>query len=158
MEMKNSSNRRKIAIVGFACILAATSFLFSCKKDNTGGMISQNKFDEVTKILDGIKLSGSITSSISENEAVLNYNNGSKYILIDEIPGSKININLSESSELITSKYGVIINDKSNGKILLLPNNDEESIQKFETVKLLLNNNYESSAIFGTVIINSEKS
>ena len=156
--MKNSSNRRKIAIVGFTCILAATSFLFSCKKDNTDGMISKNKFDEVTKILDGIKLSGSITSSISENEAVLNYNNGSKYILIDEIPGSKININLSESSELITSKYGVIINDKSNGKILLLPNNDEESIQKFETVKLLLNNNYESSAIFGTVIINSEKS
>ncbi|HEY4875703.1 MAG TPA: hypothetical protein VIH86_09045 [Puia sp.] len=157
--MKNSTRRRKIAIIGFACSLAATSFLFSCKKDNTSAMISQNKFDEAAKILDGTKLTGSMTSSISENELAINYNNGSQYILIDEIPGSgKININSNESSELIISKYGLIINDKSNGKILLLPNNDEESIQKFETVKLLLKNNYESSLIFGTTILNSENS
>jgi hypothetical protein len=159
MKMKNSTNRRKTAIIGFVCILAATSFLFSCKKDNTGVMISQNKFDEAAKILDGIKLSGSITSSIAANELAINYNNGSQYILIDEIPGSgKIKINSSESSELVTSKYGLIVNDKSSGKILLFSNNDEESIQKFEDVKLLFKNNYESSLIFGTVIINSEKS
>ena len=159
METRNSKSIRKLTLLGIVTVFLASGLFFACKKDVKEAVFLKNNLDEIAGTLNGNKISGSLAGSNDENLLVLNYNKGSQFILIDKLPGSQnINLNSIQSAELVTSRYGIVIKDVSNNKILLLVNNDEESIKKFETIKSLLADSYESSRVFGITIVNSERS
>ncbi len=158
MKIKNSNLLGRILFPGMITVLVAVMLLFSCKKGLVETVSVKNDMVEAAKVLDSKVLSGNVTIESNESELALNYNNGNKYILIEKIHGTKpIGINGIHSAEVITSKCGIILKDLSNNKILLLTNNDSESIKIFEKVKLLFDKNLETATVFGVTVVNAEK-
>ena len=144
---------------GFIILLAAGTIFFSCKKNADAIAPSNDNMDNIAKIIDGNALEGSIAKNSDENGMAIVFNRGSKYVLIEKIPGMPSgDVSSIQSAVLITSKYGVIVKDITNNKVWLLANNDEESLQKFELIKQQLHSSYVSITIFGTTIINAERS
>ncbi len=145
--------------VCLAILISATLF-FSCGKNAaTTAQAKQGSIDmgRVAVMVDGQAVEGCIaTNTDDENNLAIVFNKGNKYVLIQKIPGLPIeNADEIKSATLITSKYGVIIKDETTNKVWLFANNDEESLQKFESVKQQLGGSYVSITVFGTTVINS---
>ena len=159
METRNSKLFKGLTILGIVIIFLASGLFFSCKKIASVLTPSGDNMDEIAKILNGKRISGSLMSRNDENVWAINYNNGVQFFLIDKLPGAQnFNFNSTQSAQIIISIYGVLIKDVNNNKIFLFINNEKESLKKFEVIKSTLNTNYESTSIFGTTIVNSEKS
>ena len=157
MKRRNSKIAGQILLTGI--FMFTVSLLFSCKKNSITTTSPKNNMGEIAKSLDGDLLIGNISVESDNNEVALNINNGSMFILASEIPNSKmVNIPGMQSAEVITSKYGVILKDQSNDRLFFLVNNDPESIKKFENVQSSLTGSFQSDKIYGTTIVNSEKS
>jgi hypothetical protein len=149
---------RPVTLLDMAALFLVASLFVSCKKHVSQATYSKGNIDEIAKILNGKNVSGPLKGSSNENELVLNYNNGNQFILIEKLPGSQnMHINSTKFGEVITSNYGVVVKYVTNNTVLLLVNNDEESIKKFELIKSLLKENFESYIVFGTTIVNSEE-
>lgn len=158
MTTKNSKLPGSIIFPGMIMVLVSVMLLFSCKKGSVETVSVKNDMVEAAKVLDGTVLSGNVTTESNESEIALNYNNGSKFILIEKLQGTyPININSIQSAEVITSKYGIILKDLSNNKIFLLANNDSESLKMFEEVRSLFGRNLQNTTVFGVTIVNAEK-
>ena len=113
----------------------------------------------VSESLGGDLITGEVTVESDEDEIAINYNNGSKYILITKIPQTQIsNINDIQSASIITSKYGIVLKDLNTDKVFFFVTNDSESIDEFKTVQSNFKSSFQSDKIFGTTVINSEKS
>jgi hypothetical protein len=114
--------------------------------------------DQAAKILQGEKRSGSLIGAEDGDRLALSCNEGRQYILVDKIPGTQnIGVFSSTSAELITSEYGIVIKDLSNNKLVLLANNDAESIRRMEQARSIMNGEGVSlvfGTIFGTTIVN----
>ncbi len=140
-------------------LFVTATIFFSCKKESAAtGAPAQpvNNIDNITKLLNGSALTGSIVTDSDENNMVLTFNSGTKYVIIEKIPGMPVeNVNAIRSAVLITSKYGVIVKDTDNNKVWLLANNDEESLQKFEAIKQQLHCSFVCTTVFGVTIVNS---
>lgn len=159
--MENSISKFPAKITAFSVVVIflATGLLFACKKDAGETKTPGESMDEIALILDGKTLSGSVESISAGNELALNYDNGRQFILIAKMPGVlDVDANSSQSAELITSKYGVVIKDLNTKKIWLFANNDEESILKFEEIKSRLTGSYQSTVVFGTTIVQARRS
>ena len=155
MKKNNSTPPRKCLMV-IAAVVLFSSITFSCKKDASQATPLKNNIDEAAAILGGKKLSGNLTGSQSENGLALTINNGAPYILLEKIPGENLAaLPATASAEIITSDYGVVINDSIHNKTLLFANNDPESLAKMERVKSYLNNNSEISKVFGVTTVNA---
>ena len=142
--------------MAIAAVVLFSSITFSCKKDASQVTSSKTNIDEAVAILGGKKLSGKLTSSQNENGLALTLNNGAPYILLEKIPDADLAvIPAMGSAEIITSDYGVVVNDMTHNKTLLFANNDSESLAKMERVKSYLNNNSEISKVFGVTTINA---
>ena len=158
MTTKNSKLSGSMIFPGMITVLIAVMLLFSCKKGTVESVTVKDDMVEAAKVLDGMILSGNVTTESNESEIALNCNNGNKFILIEKIQGAEpISINSIQSAEVITSKYGVILKDLSNNKIFLLTNNDAESLKMFEEVKSLFGKNLQCATVFGVTIVNAEK-
>ena len=158
MTTKNSKLSGSIIFSGMITVLVAVMLLSSCKKGAVETVSVKSDMVEAAKVLEGTVLSGNVKAESNESEIALNYNNGNKFILIDKIQGTEpISINSIQSDQVITSKYGVILKDLSNNKILMLTNNDSESLKMFEEVKSLFSKNLQSTTVFGVTIVNAEK-
>lgn len=157
MRTRNSKSLVRILSQGILTFLLAVTLLFSCRKGSVETVSIKNNMAEAAKVLDAKIISGNIKAESNENEIGLNYNNGNKFILIEKIPGTAISMNSIQSAEVITSKYGIILKDIVTNKIILLTNNDPESIKMFEEVKTLFDTNIESAIVFGTTVIKTEK-
>ena len=144
---------------GVVAIIIAALLLFSCKKNSLETVPEKSNMAYVSQVLGGNLLTGNVMVESDENEIAINYNNGSKYILITKIPHTQIsNINNIQAASLITSKYGIVLKDLNTGKVFFLANNDSESADEFKTVQSNFKSSFQSDKIFGTTIINSEKS
>ena len=158
MTTKNSKLSGSMIFPGMITVLISVMLLFSCKKGTVESVTVKDDMVEAAKVLDGMILSGNVTTESNESEIALNCNNGNKFILIEKIQGAEpISINSIQSAEVITSKYGVILKDLSNNKIFLLTNNDAESLKMFEEVKSLFGKNLQCATVFGVTIVNAEK-
>ena len=146
----------------YAMILfAATAMFFACKKnaDAVAAANGAGDINSIAAVIEGTAETGSIVTNDDNNTTTIVFNNGSKYVLIDKIPGMPTeDIHSIQKAVLVTSKHGIVLKDVTNNKIFLLANNDEESLQKFETVKQGLHCDVVSTTIFGTTIVNAEKS
>jgi hypothetical protein len=158
----NAPLRPGAATIKYIFILfAAGATFFACKKNAEAVAIAPpvNDIENMAGIVHGETLTGSIVANDDENTTTLVFNSGTKYVLIEKIPGMPTeDIHAIQSAMLITSKYGVIVKDVTNNKVFLLANNDEESLQKFETIKQQLHCSVVSTTIFGTTFIDAAKS
>jgi len=119
----------------------------------------KNNMASVSESLGGDLITGEVTVESDEDEIAINYNNGSKYILITKTPQTQIaNINDIQSASIITSKYGIVLKDLNTDKVFFFVTNDSESIDEFKTVQSNFKSSFQSDKIFGTTVINSEKS
>lgn len=144
---------------GVVAVIIASLLLFSCKKSSLETVPEKNNMASVSESLQGDLFIGKVTVESDENEIVINYNNSSKYILITKIPQTQIsNINDVQSASLITSKYGIVLKDLNTHKVYFFTNNDSESLDEFKTVQSNFKSSFQSNKIFGTTIINTEKS
>ena len=92
-------------------MMAATIF-FSCKKESAATATPADNTENITKMLQGNALTGSIVTDSDESNTVLTFNRGSKYIIIEKIPGMPVeNVDAIRNAVLITSKYGIIVKD-----------------------------------------------
>jgi hypothetical protein len=133
--------------------------LASCKKNaDTVAAPAGNDIQAAAGILNGETLSGNIvTGQGGDNNLVIVFNRGHKYVLIQKIPGIPCETEGEiKSAEMVTSKYGVMIKDDMANKVWLFANNDKESQQKFESVKKQLSGSYVTATVFGTTIINQD--
>lgn len=161
MQPKKSQSPGKGILLGMAVLFLAGAVVFSCRKNvaSETQVARKTQMDEIARLLNGDLRSGSLAGADDENELALDYNNGGQFILVDKLPGAKnIRFRPGSSVELITSRYGIVIRDLGNNKLLLLANNDEESIRRFDAVRSLLQDGYESVMIFGTTLVNPERS
>jgi len=140
-------------------VIIAALLLFSCKKNSFETVPEKNNMASVSESLGGDLFTGKVTVECDKDEIAINYNNGSKYILITKIPQIQIsNINDVQSASLITSKYGIVLKDLNTGRVYFFTNNDSESLDEFKTVESNFKSSFQSDKIFGTTIINNEKS
>lgn len=140
-------------------VLTASLLFYSCKGNALDTTFSENAMQMAAKALNSKNFTGSLNSESAGNELVLNYNNGSKLIVIDKLPESEpIPMNPMALVEVIISSYGLVIKDITCNQVLLLVNNDPESLEKFERIKTLFGNTYQSAKVFGTTIINADRS
>ncbi len=161
MKKENQKIKRSMFLGGLVVIILMVTILISCKKDVSQNTTASNIDDtyKLAEIISGKVLSGSITSTDEEGLQSINFNNGSQFVLVQKIPGlCNIKIPASPFAELVTSSYGVIVKDKAHNGLLLLANNDAESIKKFKQVEAALHNLYKSTLIYGTTVINIDKS
>ena len=144
---------------GVVAVIIAALVLFSCKKNFLETVPEKNIMASVSEFLGEDLFTGKVTVESTEDEIAINYNNGSKYILITKIPQTQIsNISDVQSASLITSKYGIVLKDLNTGKVYFFTNNDSESTDEFKTVQSNFKSSFQSDKIFGTTIINGEKS
>lgn len=156
MKHKKTKSWPKFILIASILIFLVSTLFISCKKNIPGTASAGYNMDKAAKILGTKKISGSLESISIENELVLNYNKGNRFIFIDKLPGSSgINIAPISSADLIVSDYGVIIKDLNHDKIWLLVNNDEQSARKFEALRSDLIGNYPATKIFGITLVNS---
>jgi hypothetical protein len=152
----NNSNPFRKKLIAIAAVALFSSITFSCKKDASQVTSQKNNMDEAAAILGGKKLSGNLTGIQEESEMALAINNGAPYILLEKIPGADFAaIPAIASAEIITSDYGVVINDTVHDKTLFFANNDPESLAKMASVKFYLNSKSEISKVFGVTVVNA---
>ena len=144
---------------GVVVAILAALLLFSCKKNSLETVPEKNNMASVSESLKGDLFTGNVTVEGDEDEIAINYNNGSKYILITKIPQTQIsNINDVQSASLITSKYGIVLKDLNTGKVYFFTNNDSKSLDEIKAVQADFKSSFQCDKIFETTIINSEKS
>jgi len=140
-------------------LLLATTFLMvlmSCKRSADNMNANNTTADDVAKSLDGTILTGNMMMEGDANELMLNYNSGSKIIIISKLKNAEYpNIPNMQAAEIIVSIYGLMLKDATSNQIFLLANNDTESIGKFARVKSILGNRANVVLIFGTTVINN---
>lgn len=161
MKTVNQKIKQWMFLGGFVVIILMVTFFISCKKDLSQNTPASNIDDtyKLAEIISGKVLSGSITSTDEENLQSINLNSGSQFVLVQNIPGQpNFKIASSPFAELVTSAYGVIVKDKVHNGLLLLANNDAESIKKFKQVEAALHNRYKIAVIYGTTVITNNKS
>jgi hypothetical protein len=157
MKKENSNTAQKLTITVIALLVAVSGLFISCTKSVEGSTDVTKNMDQIARLLGSRTISGSIAAGRSDGELALNYNHGSKIILIDELAGADhLYVKSMQSADLIISKYGVVILDPSNNTLILMENNDPESIGKFSQVKSLLPAYDDCTRIFGTTVINGE--
>jgi hypothetical protein len=155
MKTNNSTQSRK-CLMAIAAVMLFSSITFSCKKDASQVTSPKNNMDDAAAILDGKMLSGNIIGNNSKETLALNFNNGQQYILLEKMPGTDLTVMAgTNSAKLITSAYGVVVNDAVHNQTLLFANNDQESLAKMEAVKSLLNSNSEIFKVFGVTTVNT---
>ena len=161
MKPKNGKATLRLFVGGVAVMFIAGILLLACNK-NAAGVKTTAAHDDITQIAEivqGKVFAGSISSHADDSMLSINYNNGSQFVLVQDMPGLlKVDVPTLASATLITSIYGVIVNDAATGKTILLANNDAESIQKFEEVKAALKGSYTSTLVYGVTYIHAEKS
>lgn len=147
--------------VCMAILLAAGVLFFSCKKNAAEvAATGNNDMARVANMVGSATEEGSMLAATDdENNVTMVFNQGSKYVLLQKIPGTPYEkADEIKSAVLITSKYGVIVKDVAANKVWLFANNDEESLQKFEAVKQQLHGSYVSTTVFGVTIVMTERS
>ena len=159
MKTVNAKATGRAMLACIAILLATGTLFFSCKKNvtqSTETVAAKDDMQQVATMLDGEPQQGSIATAADDKGITMVFNKGSRYILIEKIPGMPgQNVDAIESAVLITSKYGVFIKDVTENKAWLLINNDEESMQKFEAIKQQLNCSYVSTTIYGVTVVKS---
>lgn len=142
---------------GSLIIILASLFIFSsCQKNKQADIIAKNDLQQVAELLNGKIDCGKLQNEATEdNFTYLEFNEGSKGIIIQLLPGDQnVNIPSLDHSCIITSSYGIVIKDLSNSSVLLLPRDDRESQHKFAEVELLFNKQTQTAKIAGTTFIN----
>ncbi|MBN8789289.1 MAG: hypothetical protein J0I84_19580 [Terrimonas sp.] len=158
MKTKNSKLYGSIAYINMITVFIAATLIFSCKKDPDKNTVIQSNMIEAAKKTGSKVLCGNVAIESDDHGITLNYNNGSKLILIEKIRGAKtVDICKIHSAEIITSEYGVIIKNLDNKNVFFLINNDSESLQMFQSIRSLFANHYQSSTVFGITVVNAEK-
>lgn len=90
-----------------------------------------------------------------DNIVYLDFNNGSKTIFVQLSPENQgIEIPSLEKAGIITSQHGIIIINPLSNKVLLFPQNDTESMRKFESIASLFKEKAGITPIAGTIFLN----
>ncbi|HWB24735.1 MAG TPA: hypothetical protein VG738_04605 [Chitinophagaceae bacterium] len=144
--------------VMMVALITMAVVLFACSKNAGVATVGKTTgINDIAKTVDGDMLQGSIAMATDENYLDIVFNSGSRYILLQKIPGMLYeNTDEIKKATLVTSKYGVILKDDETGKIWLFANNDDESLQKFESLKQQLHTSYVSATVFGSTIVKQE--
>jgi hypothetical protein len=137
-------------------LFMATAMLFSCRKAATETPVVTNDMASAAVILESAVRTGPITEESDEEGIALDFNNGKTYIILMKMPGGP-NTSLPNmaSAQVITSQDGAIVKDLESGKTYLFPNNDTESIRKFESARLCFKGEAEVVTIYGVTVFNS---
>jgi len=160
MKSKNEKAAGRMVLCSLATVLITMALFLSCKKEASATPVAATSNDNmynIAEIIQGKVFAGTISSNNDDSTLNINYNNGSQFVMVQNLPGQlKVNMPTLPSAELITSVYGVIIKDDATGKMVLLANNDAESIQKFEAVKAALKGRYTSTTTYGITVVHAE--
>lgn len=156
MRQKNQISPAYFFTGGLIIILTSLFVLSSCQKNKQADIIAKNDLQQVAELLKGKIDCGKLQNAATEdNFSYLEFNEGSKGIIIQLLPGDKsVNIPSLDHSCIITSGYGVVIKDPSTNSVLLLPRDDQESQHKFAEVELLFNRQALTAKVAGTTFIN----
>lgn len=161
---KMIAKAKGIAMPIILLLLTATVF-FSCQKNAAGTTVAginataqADNMGAIARMVNGEALEGSMIAVTDEgNNLSLVFNRGSKFIIVEKIPGMPFeNPDEIKQAVVITSKYGIIIKSTKDNKAWLMINNDDESLQKFEAVKQQLHCSLVTTTIFGTTIVNAQ--
>jgi hypothetical protein len=159
-----SKNPKKATAIIFTCLflaLGAPLLFFSCQKSSAakGSTANNTNIDNIATLVNGKVLTGQLTITSNSDAVIADYNNGQQTIIAQKIPGyATAELPGMAEATVITSPYGIIIQDAATGKTTLLANNDDESIAKFVAVIAVLPGSYTNCLIYGTTIIHAENS
>ncbi|MBX2924534.1 MAG: hypothetical protein KF746_20200 [Chitinophagaceae bacterium] len=158
MKMKNLKPPGSILPLSIITAFITIILVSSCKKDPAENSVIKNDIIEAAKKAGSMVLSGDVTIANDDNGIVLNYNKGSKLILVEKIQGAKsIDMSGIHSAEIITFEYGVILKDTDSKKVFFLINNDYESVHAFQSIQSFFAGNHQSTTVFGVTVVNAEK-
>jgi len=159
METKSSRVSRRIFLPGMIGILASVLLLYACRKNSSENLSEKNTMVTARETLAGDMISGKVNIESNGDEIVINYNDGDRYILVGKISGVSVpDLDNLKSVTLVASKYGLVIQDISSNKVFFLVNNDNNSIDQFKKLASTFNSDFQTCKIFGTTIVNAEKS
>jgi hypothetical protein len=163
--MKTIIAKAKGIAMPVTMLLITAIIFFSCQKNaesttaaNANTAAPADNMSAIANMVNGETLEGSMIAATDEdNNLSLVFNKGSKFIIVQKIPGMPFeNPDEIKQAVVITSKYGIIIKNTKDNKAWLMINNDDESLQKFEAVKLQLHCSLVTTTIFGTTIVNAQ--
>ena len=155
MRQKNYTIPVRLISPGIIIMLITTMIFTSCKKTATAPLPEKNELQEAAEFLNGQLLWGKLTNGgMEDNVVYLDYNDGAKVILIQLVPGNSLEIPSMDNAVIITSQHGVIIKNPVNNSVLLFPQNDTESILKFNKLSSLFKKSNEQALIAGTILLN----
>lgn len=140
-----------------AILVLAGMFSFACKKTAADLPAVTSEMASAASILEAPVRPGAITQESDSEGIVLDLNQGKTFIILMKLPGSKeISLPNLSSAQVITGQDGVVVKDLHSGKIFLFPNNDTESLRKFESVRSYFKNgDSETVTILGSTVVNS---
>lgn len=156
MKQKNHTTPAWLVIPGMIIIVAIALIFTACQKTSTSVLPEKDAMQQATQLLEGQLLTGKLVNGGSEDGAVyLDYNDGQKGIIVQSIPGDPdLTIPSMENAEIITSTHGVVIKNTKDNSILLFPQNDTESIAKFNKLSSVLKKGNGKVPIAGTILLN----
>jgi hypothetical protein len=156
--MRQKNHTRPVAFLAGGVILMLTGLIIfsACQKNKNEAIIVRNDMQQAADLLKGKIDCGRLENAATEdNFTYLEFDEGSKAIIVQLMPGDKnIEIPSLKSSCIITSNYGVVIKDPATNTVLLLPRDDQESQRKFAAVELLFNQQKLTATTGGTTLIN----
>src|SRR5438132_9563 len=105
MKTRNAKARGSVMLTSTAILLVAGTIFFSCKKNSDMAAVpGYDNMDNIAKMLDGNAELGCIATASDDGGTEMVFNKGSKYVLIEKIPGTPgADVNAIESAVLITS-------------------------------------------------------
>lgn len=142
----------------FAPLAAATLLLFSCQKHSTGPTAGNNDLFIAASSLGGQLSTGPVFVEKDGEEIGITYENGNKYLIITTIAGTQMSdLTAITAARIVTSPYGIVLEDAHTGKTFFLVNNDAASASKFKHIQPAFHSPVENDPIFGTELVNAGK-
>lgn len=158
MRQKNHTRPAYFILPGLLVTLAAAFIITSCQKTSTVAAEppAKDEMQLATDLLKGKLIWGNLENSGSEDNTIyLDFNKGDRAIFVQLSPDNTgVEIPSLEKAGVITSQHGIIIKDPSNNKVFLFPQNDTESMRKFESIASLFKEKAGNIPIAGTVLLN----
>lgn len=161
MRQKNHTAPAYYILSGLLAILMVTFTITSCQKTSSKELSSkespaEDEMQLATGLLEGQLIWGKLENGGGEDNLIyLDFNNGNKAIFVQLSPENQnIEIPSLENAAIITSQHGIIIKNPLTNKVLLFPQNDTESMRKFESIASLFKEKAGITPIAGTIFLN----
>jgi len=157
MRQKNHARPLRFVAGGIIIMLTGILAFSACKKEQhiqQEPPVAKSDMEKAATILNGQLDCRDLETMNEVAAADLKFDKGNKLIILQLKPNETgFEFPSAGNGCIVKSSFGIVINFMTSGTVLLLPNNDKESEEKFEAVESMFNN-LNTASVESTTLVN----